>query len=316
VVGHRVASLVAVLAIVALAAVAAWQLLPATEVPSAAPPSPVDAAPVPAVDETDRPDRPLDLPPPADHWSDEGVVPPPAPTPEPEPDPAPEPEPTPEPEPELTPEPAPEPDPEPEPAPTPAPVDLVAVQQRLQELGYLLGRADGVKGQQTTAAVMAFQRVNGLAVDGVVGPQTLGALEAPAAPQLRGGPATRVEVDLTRQLAHVVRDGTRLVTLHVSSGNGAPYPSATGGTAYGNTPVGEFRVERTIVGVLESRLGTLYDPLYFYGGYAIHGSGSVPAVPASHGCVRVTMADAQWLIANVPIGTPVHLYGGTHVFAP
>jgi hypothetical protein len=309
---HRVASLLAVLVVLALAAATAWQLLPAGEAPSAAPPSPVEALPAPVDHEDDdRLDQPLDLPPPADHWSDEGVVPPP---PAPEPAPAPEPEPEPMPEPE--PEPTPEPDPEPDPEPAPAPVDLVVVQQRLEDLGYLLGPADGVKGQQTVAAVMAFQRVNGLAVDGIVGPQTLGALEAPAAPQLRGGPATRVEVDLTRQLAHVVRDGTRVVTLHVSSGNGAPYPSATGGTAYGNTPVGEFRVERTIVGVRESRLGTLYDPLYFYGGYAIHGSGSVPPSPASHGCVRVTMADARWLIANVPVGTPVHLYGGTHVFAP
>jgi hypothetical protein len=322
---HRVASLLAVLAIVALAAVTAWQLLPAAETPTAAAPSPADAAPAPVVDDVDRPERPLDLPPPADHWSDEGVVPPPPapePAPEPEPEPAPEPEPEPEPAPEPetapapAPEPAPEPEPEPEPEPTPAPVDLVAVQQQLRDLGYLLGAADGVKGQQTTAAVMAFQRVNGLSVDGIVGPQTLGALRAPAAPQLRGGPATRVEVDLTRQLAHVVRDGTRVVTLHVSSGNGSPYPSATGGTAYGNTPIGEFRVERTIVGTRVSRLGTLYDPLYFHGGYAIHGSASVPSSPASHGCVRVTMADARWLIANVPIGTPVHLYGGTHVFAP
>jgi peptidoglycan hydrolase-like protein with peptidoglycan-binding domain len=36
--------------------------------------------------------------------------------------------------------------------------------------------ADGVYGSRTRAAVMAFQRAHGLIVDGIVGPQTLGAL--------------------------------------------------------------------------------------------------------------------------------------------
>ncbi len=200
-----------------------------------------------------------------------------------------------------------------EPAPTPEPVDLVAVQRRLKELGYLLGPADGVEGQQTRASVMAFQRVNGLSVDGIVGPVTLAALDSPVAPELSSGPATRIEIDLTRQLAHVVRDGTRVVTLHVSSGNGEAYRA---GTAHARTPVGDFRIERRIHGERHAELGVLYDPLYFYRGFAIHGSNSVPDHPASHGCVRVTRADARWLISNVADGTPVRLHGGTHVFSP
>ncbi|MEX2503464.1 MAG: L,D-transpeptidase [Egicoccus sp.] len=75
-------------------------------------------------------------------------------------------------------------------------------------------------------------------------------------------------------------------------------------------------VERRVHGVRKAALGTLYDPLYFYRGFAIHGSGSVPAYPASHGCVRVSMADAAWLIERIPDGMPVQLYGGTHVFTP
>jgi lipoprotein-anchoring transpeptidase ErfK/SrfK len=291
--------------------------------PAALPPEPHVAAPAVPVDDLVEP-RPV-IPPPADHWSDEGVVPPerspivrdeapPREVVEPPAEPAPtEPvadEPT--SEPPVAEEPI-EEIAEVEPAPAPDPVDLVAVQRRLQELGYLLGPADGVKGQQTVAAVMAFQRVNGLSVDGVVGPRTLAALASPVSPQLRGGPDTRIEVDLTRQLAHVVRDGTRVVTLHISSGNGAAY---RGGTAYGRTPVGDFRIERRIHGERHAELGILYDPLYFHRGYAIHGSNSVPNHPASHGCVRVTRADAKWLIANIADGTPVQLHGGTHVFTP
>lgn len=41
-------------------------------------------------------------------------------------------------------------------------------------------------------------------------------------------------------------------------------------------------------------------------GYAIHGSGDVPNYNASHGCIRVTPAAAQWLNENfVRIGTTV-----------
>jgi lipoprotein-anchoring transpeptidase ErfK/SrfK len=211
-----------------------------------------------------------------------------------------------------------EPEPSQEPAeeePEPA-LDLAAVQRQLADLGFYLGAADGVQGQQTTAAVMAFQKVNEIQVDGVVGPQTLGALEDPRTPQVGEGAATRVDVDLTKQLLHLVEDGQRVVTLHISSGNGQPYETSSGGTAYGNTPVGSFVVERRISGVREADLGTLYDPLYFLRGWAIHGSNSVPAHPASHGCIRVTRADGKWLFDRVPDGTPVVVHGGQHVFTP
>lgn len=35
--------------------------------------------------------------------------------------------------------------------------------------------------------------------------------------------------------------------------------------------------------------------MHFYGGYALHGSATVPGYHASHGCVRLFVDDAQWL---------------------
>ena len=201
----------------------------------------------------------------------------------------------------------------------PAEQDVFTVeeqQQLLREYGFLIGPVDGELGQQTTAAIMAYQQVNGLAVDGVVGPRTKEALRAGSVePELAGGPDDRIEVDLDAQLLHLVEDGQRVVTLKVSSGSGEGYETGGGGTARALTPVGRFVIERRIHGVREAPLGRLYDPLYFHRGFAVHGSPSVPAHPASHGCVRISMADAAWLIQQVPDGVPVHLYGGTHVFA-
>lgn len=54
------------------------------------------------------------------------------------------------------------------------PVSLL--QSRLNELGYSVGYPDGDFGAKTFNAVMTFQRVNNLYVDGVVGPSTIAKL--------------------------------------------------------------------------------------------------------------------------------------------
>jgi hypothetical protein len=193
--------------------------------------------------------------------------------------------------------------------------DVASVQKRLAELKYYVGPIDGKAGAGMTSSVMAFQKVNGLAADGGIGPQTLAALENPKTPSLKGGAGTRIEVDLTKQVLYYVQGNQLQRIMPVSSGNGATYSNPGGGTARALTPVGTYHIQRRISGVRNAPLGTLYDPLYFYQGWAIHGSNSVPAYPASHGCVRVTRSDAVWLFGRAPVGTQVVLYGGTHTFS-
>ena len=53
---------------------------------------------------------------------------------------------------------------------------IKTVQQKLKNWGYYTGSVDGIYGSKTTAAVKYFQRRNGLAVDGIVGPNTAAAL--------------------------------------------------------------------------------------------------------------------------------------------
>ncbi len=54
--------------------------------------------------------------------------------------------------------------------------EVTQIQQRLQELGYDPGAADGIYGTKTQNAVIAFQRDSGLAADGIAGKNTLAAL--------------------------------------------------------------------------------------------------------------------------------------------
>ena len=77
-----------------------------------------------------------------------------------------------------------------------------------------------------------------------------------------------------------------------------------------------FRVARRVIGWRESKLGLLYNPLYFNGGIAIHGAASVPGYPASHGCVRIPMTSSQWFPDLVADGTPVYVSGGAKAPVP
>lgn len=61
--------------------------------------------------------------------------------------------------------------------------EVKELQQNLQTLGYLSDTPDGIFGNNTKNAVMAFQKANGLSVDGVVGSDTKKAIEAALAEQ-------------------------------------------------------------------------------------------------------------------------------------
>jgi hypothetical protein len=186
---------------------------------------------------------------------------------------------------------------------------VLHVQQRLTVLGYRPGDVDGHYGSATASAVLAYQKHEGLQRDGVTGPEVLAAIDGP---QTGAGPrgGAGLEIDLDRQIMFVVSlDGTYRI-LNVSTGNNESYRHPAGYTAVAVTPKGTYAVGRKIDAEEHAPLGTLYRPMYFHGGYAVHGSRSVPAYPASHGCVRVSYEDEDWLFPIIQPGTPVTLYGG------
>lgn len=51
--------------------------------------------------------------------------------------------------------------------------EVTQIQQKLIDLGYYSGNADGIFGSKTKNAVISFQRDNGLTADGIVGAKTL-----------------------------------------------------------------------------------------------------------------------------------------------
>jgi lipoprotein-anchoring transpeptidase ErfK/SrfK len=200
------------------------------------------------------------------------------------------------------------------------------LQERLVSLRYDPGTPSGHYSAATVAAVMAFQKVVGLPRTGAATPETIAALNRARdpSPLLPAGGATRIEVDLGRQVLFFYSAGLLTRILPVSTGNGRRYcapggrgvPGHKGRCGVAVTPSGSFRVERKVGGKRTSYLGVLYNPLYFKGGYAIHGAPSVPGHPASHGCVRIPMHSSRWLLDTVERGTPVYLIGGKYPAVP
>ena len=47
--------------------------------------------------------------------------------------------------------------------------EVKKLQEQLNKLGYNCGKVDGIFGSRTESAVKAFQKANGLVVDGIVG---------------------------------------------------------------------------------------------------------------------------------------------------
>jgi peptidoglycan hydrolase-like protein with peptidoglycan-binding domain len=188
-----------------------------------------------------------------------------------------------------------------------------AVQQALKDQHYDPGTVDGKFGNNTTQAVWAFQQLHGLSPDGIVGPQTEALILAkPAQPMLRPnlGP-THVEVDLTKQVMIVWRDGQPTLITHVSTGSGKAYCEDTKvGKNCGDavTPTGTYQFGRRVSGWREAPLGKLYNPVYFNGGIAVHGAASVPDHPASHGCVRISMPIAEYFPTLVNTGDTIEVF--------
>ncbi len=125
--------------------------------------------------------------------------------------------------------------------------DVVELQQRLLALGFSPDRVDGVFGANTEKAVRRFQSGVGLAVDGVVGPETLRAFADLARSVSGGSPHTLREEELVRRSGHSLTG--RIVMLDPGHGG-----AETGTVAHGLT---ESEVMLDLARRVEGRLSAI-----------------------------------------------------------
>jgi lipoprotein-anchoring transpeptidase ErfK/SrfK len=189
--------------------------------------------------------------------------------------------------------------------------EVLEAEQRLSELGYWTGPVDGLMDSASREALIAFQKVERRKRTGRLTNNELRALRTAQRPTPREVGPAHIEIDVDRQVLFYI-DGTGQVAkiLPVSTGHGRPY-NENGQTGLARTPCGTFRVYRKISGWRRSALGLLYYPCYILEGFAIHGSPSVPAFPASHGCIRIPMFAAAEFSKLATIGMVVIVYNGS-----
>lgn len=140
--------------------------------------------------------------------------------------------------------------------------EVATLQQALRDAGFDPGPIDGDFGPRTRAAVVAFQQARGLTVDGVVGPQTWGALRgaggAPAAapvpsgghPQLSQGARGGAVSELQQKLAAAGFDPggvdgdfgpmTRSAVVRFQAANGLSVDGVVGPQTWGALDGGSF----------------------------------------------------------------------------
>lgn len=168
------------------------------------------------------------------------------------------------------------------------------LEQRLRSLGYYLRGINRGFDHRTGDALVAFHKVQGMSRVRSVRAATWRKLASPIRPRPRARrPSFHVEIDQTKQVLYVIRDGKVSEIVHTSTGAG------------GATRDGVFRVHRKIAGFSPGRL---YYPSYFDGLRAVHGWPEVPTYPASHGCARVPYWTAIHLHNVMPYGTVVRVY--------
>lgn len=136
--------------------------------------------------------------------------------------------------------------------------DVCLAQRKLRAWGYYRGSIDCIYGRNMYAAVILFQRRNGLLVDGVVGPQTWRGLGYDPGTPAAAAPRTTT-----------TRSGDRDLLARVVSAEakGEPYEGQVAVAAVILNRIGDSRFPKTLAGVVYQTYafesvanGTIYTP--------------------------------------------------------
>jgi len=212
--------------------------------------------------------------------------------------------------------------------------DVQQVQQRLADLGFVPGPADGIYGDQTVKAVWAYEKlVLGRPSNnptGQVTPEMWADMQEPFVVQPRRPNATpdHTEVYLPEQVLAIFHDDKPVMITHMSSGSNEEWceevtispgeygnrdgtePLVRGECGISNTPGGVFTVYREVEGIRQSALGGMWNPVYFNYGIAIHGALNVPLQGASHGCIRIPLNISETMQDLMDNGDQVFVWDG------
>ncbi|GHU70657.1 hypothetical protein AGMMS49992_03370 [Clostridia bacterium] len=208
---------------------------------------------------------------------------------------------------------------------------VTAIQNRLKELGYFGGTVTGNYLEMTVSYVKTFQQKNGLGADGIVGPQTWAKLFFDPNVISVGGSGTTTPPASTAKYFITIDCVNQIVTVYSKDSSGKygkvekRFICSTGTASY-PTPIGSFTLNgRTARWCYFPEWGShaqywtrINSSIAFHS--VIYSKPQTNALvlssytnlgsPASHGCIRLLVADAKWIYDNVGAGTVVETFKG------
>lgn len=201
---------------------------------------------------------------------------------------------------------------------------VAEAQAILAKFGIPGGPVDGVWGARTAQGLCTFRQIAGLPVSrGNLTAADLAKLRAfnaaygslaaiPAT--VRAGRSTYFLASRTCQTMLYAQNGAYSRVFRISTGKPG-FETPTGGYVLGGTQPGwscstiypegcyhyatGMNARTRTKNVPYSTFGNMYNKRSIRGAYLLHGSNSVPTYPASHGCVRVSVSDSDWLYRNI-----------------
>ncbi|MBR3928587.1 MAG: peptidoglycan-binding protein [Clostridia bacterium] len=197
--------------------------------------------------------------------------------------------------------------------------DVERLQRKLYDTGYLPGGVDGQFGNNTFLAVKYFQRTNGLKETGVADEETQLLLFSEKMKNAEK-PAFKykVEISISKQKVYVYEWHYGSYSKLVKT------MTCTTGTTETPTPLGTFKMggpcgrwyffkkfdcwaqyaSRIVGGIL------FHSVIYSEKDVNTLRQSTVNALGtrASHGCVRLSVENAEWIYRNIPAGTTCRIY--------
>jgi hypothetical protein len=172
---------------------------------------------------------------------------------------------------------------------------VALLKQGLRSLGYPAGSGP-FWSDKLARELLAFRMANQMARTPTANRQVLQMVfQGRGGFRLRyRGAGRHAEFDWSRQVL-ALAEGSKVVGVYHASSGKSSTP----------TVFGRFRFYLKAAG---TNAKGMYDSSFFIRGYAVHGYPDVPTYPASHGCIRVSNADAPTIFAWVRVGDPIYVY--------
>lgn len=194
---------------------------------------------------------------------------------------------------------------------------VLAAQKIMLQCRIPTGTADGVSGPQTLRGLCTFRRMSGIGTSrAALDTKTYNTLVAYAKkyPRITDIPASSYLGNAT----YLVAQETCQAMVYVKNNRYQKAMAISTGVSGHATPNGRYVIGSTDRGwhcsslypegcgthnvgrfAYISNFGNMYNRRHITGAVYVHGSTDVPTYPASHGCIRVTVTDSDWMYDNV-----------------